>query len=161
MCVVIDYMIQIMLSLTFILFIEYVINLEVHNLAYFYSNRVRFERLGTEGIEIDSQSQSLVQTKVANQSSPAFCYECCHFPIKIRWRIGLIGIWSLAGSVSRFWGTNQRRPTQNMYNPIDFLRTTEAHIFLIDELFHVNLLPKCYLSVIYFIRHDPTWIMGG
>ena len=95
MCVVIDYMIQIMLSLTFILFIEYVINLEVHNLAYFYSNRVRFERLGTEGIEIDSQSQSLVQTKVANQSSPAFCYECCHFPIKIRWRIGLIGISSL------------------------------------------------------------------
>ena len=109
MCVVIDYMIQIMLSLTFISFIEYVINLEVHNLAYFYSNRVRFERLGTEGIEIDSQSQSLVQTKVANQSSPAFCYECCHFPIKIRWRIGLIGISSLITRHST--GTRPGSPT--------------------------------------------------
>ena len=82
MCVVIDYMIQIMLSLTFILFIEYVINLEVHNLAYFYSNRVRFKRLGTEGIEMDSQSQSLVRTKAANQSSPAFMLRVLPLPNK-------------------------------------------------------------------------------
>ena len=50
--VVIDYMIQNMISLTFILFIEYLINLEVHNLACFYSKRVRFERLGTEGLKM-------------------------------------------------------------------------------------------------------------
>ena len=52
MGVVIDYMIQNMLSLTFILFIKYVINLEVHNLACFYSKRVRLERLGTEGLKM-------------------------------------------------------------------------------------------------------------
>ena len=50
--VVIDYMIQNMIYLTFILFIEYLINLEVHNLACFYSKRVRFERLGTEGLKM-------------------------------------------------------------------------------------------------------------
>ena len=84
MGVVIDYLIQNMLSLTFILFRDYLINLEVHNLAGFYSKRVRFERLGTDGIEMDSQSQSSFQTEAANQSFPAFCYECCHFPMKIR-----------------------------------------------------------------------------
>ena len=51
MGVAIDYKIQNMLSLTFILFIEYLINLEVDNLACFYSKRVRFERLGTEGLK--------------------------------------------------------------------------------------------------------------
>ena len=82
--VVIDYMIQNMISLTFILFIEYLINLEVHNLACFYSKRVRFENGLENGPEMDSQSRSLKQTKAANQSFPAFCYECCHFPMKIR-----------------------------------------------------------------------------
>ena len=95
MDVVIDYMIQYMLSLTLILFIEYRINLEVNNLACFYTKRVRFEELGTDGLEMDSQSQSLLETKAANQSFPAFCYECCHFPMKIIYRIGLIGISSL------------------------------------------------------------------
>ena len=60
MGVVIDYIIQNMLSLTLILFIEYLINLEVHNLACFYSKRVRFEELGTDGHEMDSQSQSIL-----------------------------------------------------------------------------------------------------
>ena len=60
MGVVIDYMIQNMLSLTLILFIEYRINLEVNNLACFYTKRVRFEELGTDGLEMDSQSQSLL-----------------------------------------------------------------------------------------------------
>ena len=82
--VVIDYMIQNMISLTFILFIEYLINLEVHNLACFYSKRVRFENGLENGPEMDSQSRSLKQTKAANQSFPASCYECCHFPMKIR-----------------------------------------------------------------------------
>ena len=93
--VVIGYMIQNMISLTYILFIEHLINLEVHNLACFYSKRVRFENGLENGPEMDSQSRSLKQTKAANQSFPAFCYECCHFPMKIRWRIGLIGISSL------------------------------------------------------------------
>ena len=51
------------------------------------------------GLEMDSQSRSLKQTKAANQSFPAFCHECYHFPMKIRWRIGLIGISSLLPTV--------------------------------------------------------------
>ena len=43
MGVVIYIMIQIMLSLTFILSIEYLIHSEVHNLACFYFKIVRFE----------------------------------------------------------------------------------------------------------------------
>ena len=60
MGVVIDYMMQNMQTRTLILFIEYRINLEVNNLACFYTKRVRFEELGTDGLEMDSQSQSLL-----------------------------------------------------------------------------------------------------